>query len=261
MGTNVGGTRNALSLADRFGATFNYVSTAYVAGSRNGVIGERLYDPEGTLKAYDRSKVAAEALVFGRGNILRPSTVVGHSATRAVVGSHTGLYGFQRQLALFARALGQRAPERLHRPIRMLVDPGTPLNLVPVDAVVAQMVGIAGCAGTNRIFHVTNSTPPTVRAVLRQVFVLAGLPEPEYVADPALLDDVDRMFAEGISFYRSCLVGAKAFDRDNTDRCLGDSGAGEMVFLDDDIDAYCQWYLDNVPPGSRGVAVTGGADT
>lgn len=249
--TNVDGTRHALDLADRLGAaSFNYVSTAYVAGTRDGVITERLLTPDGSNNAYERSKAAAEALVHDHAGtptrILRPSIVVGHRGTRAVVGSYTGMYGFQRRLAAFARHLSARAPQRLRRPVRMLVDPGTPLNFIPVDALVEQMLGIAASASPDRIFHLTNTTPPAAGDVLRRIFALAGLPEPEYVTDPAALDDTDRAFAEGIEFYRSYLVGEKLFDRANSDRALGRPYAGTMPFPDDEITAYARWYLDNV---------------
>ncbi|SCF07753.1 NADH dehydrogenase, FAD-containing subunit [Micromonospora viridifaciens] len=249
--TNVDGTRHALDLADRLGAAaFNYISTAYVAGTRDGVITERLITPDGSNNAYERSKAAAEALVHAHPGtatrILRPSIVVGDRGTRAVVGSYTGMYGFQRRLATFAHTLSVRAPERLSRPVRMLVDPATPLNLVPVDAVVEQLVGIATSASAARVFHLTNSTPPAAGAVLRQIFALAGLPEPEYVTDPSQLDDTDRAFARGIEFYRSYLVGEKLFDRTNSDRALGRPDAGTMPFPDDEVAAYGRWYLENV---------------
>ncbi|TYB40266.1 NAD-dependent epimerase/dehydratase family protein [Micromonospora sp. AP08] len=249
--TNVDGTRHALDLADRLGAAaFNYVSTAYVTGTRDGVITERLIAPDGSNNAYERSKAAAEALVHAHTGtatrILRPSIVVGHSRTRAVVGSYTGMYGFQRRLAAFAQNLSVRAPERLRRPVRVLVDPGTPLNFVPVDAVVEQMVGIAASGSPERIFHLTNSTPPAAGDVLRRIFALAGLPEPEYVTDRSQLDDTDRAFAKGIEFYRSYLVGEKLFDRVNSDQALGRPDAGTMLFPDDEIVAYGRWYLDNV---------------
>ncbi|MCW3816342.1 SDR family oxidoreductase [Micromonospora sp. DR5-3] len=249
--TNVDGTRHALDLADRLGAaSFNYVSTAYVAGTRDGVISERLIAPDSNNNAYERSKATAEALVHGHAGtatrILRPSIVVGHRATRAVVGSYTGMYGFQRRLAAFAQSLSVRAPERLHRPVRMLVDPGTPLNFIPVDALVEQLVGIAASGSPERIFHLTNSTPPAAGDVLRRIFALAGLPEPEYVSDPSELDDTDRAFAKGIEFYRSYLVGEKLFDRVNSDRALGRTDAGRMPFPDAEITAYARWYLDNV---------------
>ncbi|MEU5721855.1 SDR family oxidoreductase [Micromonospora sp. NPDC047738] len=249
--TNVDGTRHALALADRLGAaSFNYVSTAYVAGTRDGVITERLIAPDGNNNAYERSKATAEALVHGHAGtatrILRPSIVVGHRGTRAVVGSYTGMYGFQRRLAVFAQSLSTRAPQRLRRPVRMLVDPGTPLNFIPVDALVEQMIGIAASGSPERIFHLTNSTPPAAGEVLRRIFALAGLPEPEYVTDQSELDDTDRAFASGIEFYRSYLVGEKLFDRVNSDRALGRPDAGTMPFPDDEVTAYARWYLDNV---------------
>ena len=62
--TNVEGTRNALDLAEAAGAsTFNYTSTAYVAGRLDGEIAEVRMDGVETNNRYEESKIGAERLV------------------------------------------------------------------------------------------------------------------------------------------------------------------------------------------------------
>ena len=91
---NVDGTCHLLDLA-RASHTdvFNYISTAYVAGQRQGLILEELIPPETpTNNAYEDSKIVAEHLVAQSGlyhRIFRPSIVIGHSQTLAA----TNVYG------------------------------------------------------------------------------------------------------------------------------------------------------------------------
>lgn len=87
---NVEGTRALLALAaDMRDARFVFVSTAFVAGTRTGLIrdDDRASPATHWVNAYEQSKAEAEALVrthTGAWTILRPSTVV-FDAERGVV--------------------------------------------------------------------------------------------------------------------------------------------------------------------------------
>jgi len=104
--TNVEGTRNALALARSSGVQghFNYVSTAYVSGSRMGVIPEEVSFGHATNNPYEDSKMQAEALVHQsqdlRARVFRPSIVIGHSMTHEVASGFSGFYGFMRRILL-----------------------------------------------------------------------------------------------------------------------------------------------------------------
>jgi thioester reductase-like protein len=88
---NVEGTRRMLQLAKaamRHRLTrFDYISTCYVAGRRDGLIREEdLMQTQGFNNNYEHSKCEAEALVRAHGNevpicIFRPPMVVGDSRT------------------------------------------------------------------------------------------------------------------------------------------------------------------------------------
>ncbi|MEJ7653047.1 MAG: SDR family oxidoreductase [Chloroflexia bacterium] len=89
---NVEGTRRVLALAEaapRLEATA-FLSTAYVAGRRTGVVGERERAHVcGFVNTYEQSKYEAELLIEGASGrvpiaVYRLSTVLGDSATGAV---------------------------------------------------------------------------------------------------------------------------------------------------------------------------------
>jgi nucleoside-diphosphate-sugar epimerase len=109
---NVAGTRNALLLAERLSAeTFNHISTAYVAGTRSGVVAEELPKPDvETNNYYERSKIEAEGVVADferlRTRIMRPSIVIGNSETFAAT-SFMGIYAFIRGMLRFKTVTSQ----------------------------------------------------------------------------------------------------------------------------------------------------------
>jgi thioester reductase-like protein len=215
--TNVEGTRNALDLALSAGCTaFNYMSTAYVAGRRDGVLTEVRHDSE-TNNRYEDSKVAAEEVVAAATGLvtrtLRPSIVIGHSRTYAVCGGLSGLYGIQRRLKQFKRALSALGSSS--EPMRLRADAAARVNLVPVDLVAADAVNISQSTSTARVFHLTHPEPLSVGPGLGLMFELAGLPRPIYTDDVSTFTQLDREFDRKIDFYSSYMTGTKVFDQTN----------------------------------------------
>ncbi len=126
---NVEGTRNVLALAggDR---RFVHVSTAYVAGQREGVVREDEGDLGQTYRnTYERTKLEAEALVPADAAIVRPSIVVGE-ATTGWTSAFNVLYV---PLRAFARGILREVPG----------DPSSRADVVPVDAVADAIVTLA----------------------------------------------------------------------------------------------------------------------
>jgi nucleoside-diphosphate-sugar epimerase len=250
--TNVEGTRRVLALAEIVGAgTFNYVSTAYVAGRSTGLIGETLAHAEPN-NHYERSKLAAEQLVAAsplRTRILRPSIVVGHSRTRAAT-NFSGFYGFLRQLVQFRGMMERTQRGLLERtPIRMRVDADVPLDLVCVDVVAREAVAIALRDASEGVYHLTNPGSPTVGETVRTCFALAGLREPIFVEDRNELTWLDERFDRRLDFYGSYLVGHKRFDRTRAAAALRDATELDHPTLDHpalDLAALGRWYLDEL---------------
>jgi thioester reductase-like protein len=133
MAVNLGGTRNVNSFARSLPRLkkYNYISTCYVAGKREGAILEtQLEHGAGFRNFYEETKYLAEMEVERLKNdlpvtIFRPSVVVGDSRTGEIP-KYDGIYYLIHYL--------RKAPGLLR-----LVNVGNSrvkLNLVPVDFVV-----------------------------------------------------------------------------------------------------------------------------
>lgn len=143
LNVNVEGVRRALDLAAEIGVRrFVYVSTAYTAGPTTGVVPEELHSLEGPFNnSYERSKCMAEHVVadYCRDHemeftILRPSVIIGVSATKRPGGATTGMYAFIRDLYLLRRGMGDMDIE-----LTISADPKMIVNLNPIDGVLADI--------------------------------------------------------------------------------------------------------------------------
>ena len=159
IAVNVGGTKNVNEFARSVDnlRRYNYVSTCYVAGMREGEISEaELRHDAGFRNFYEESKYLAEIEVEELKNelpvtIFRPSVVVGDSQTGEIP-KYDGIYYLINYL--------QKAPEVLR-----LVNVGNKdvrLNLVPVDFVVESMAALArDDAATRKTIALADPNPLT----------------------------------------------------------------------------------------------------
>lgn len=247
---NVGGTRNVLELARTSGArTFNYVSTAYVAGSRRGIVPEGpVCDPSLANNCYEETKIRAEALVraaaddFDRIRVLRPTVVIGHSLTRHGM-NWSGLYGFARQVMVFGKLARRKVGTLLdHAHVRLIGDPDCPINLVPVDIVARNAVSIALSDSQATYFHLGNSTTAPARDVLSKTMGLVGLREPLWVSDTDSFTALDEQLDKGMAFYASYFKNSKRFDLSNTEDVCG-AGSCHAPLDPEEIQEYVLYYL------------------
>src|ERR687896_239762 len=162
---NVDGTGNVLELCracERL-ERLNYVSTAYVAGMRRGVV----YEHELTLgqdfkNHYESTKFQAETWVRQEldrvpTTIYRPAIVVGDSRTGETQ-KFDGPYFLLRVIS-FA--------ERHGLPIPQFGRSNAPFNVVPVDFVLDAMLAGAGePAATGQTFHLVDPEPVTAAELL-----------------------------------------------------------------------------------------------
>ncbi len=246
--TNVDGTRNVLALASSLGAeTFNYVSTAYVAGRRNGLIAEHPVTDVEPNNFYEASKQQAERLVLAtngpRIRVFRPSVVVGHSRTLAAT-TFSGYYGFVRQVVQF-RGMVERVQKGLleRSPVKLRIDPDGLINLVPIDTVAREAVAIAMTDASEGVYHLTHAAPPLIGLAVRTVFSMLGLHEPEFVRDAGELGWLDQKLDERLEFYRSYITANRHFDRSRTDAALGDRRGSDAEYDGASIEALGRWYL------------------
>lgn len=216
---NVSGTEHAIELARALGAQrFVHVSTAYVCGSSRGTIAEELQPLDGGFNnAYEHSKCIAEhrvrELCTAAGldyRILRPSIVVGLSSSYSASGSDSGLYGFVRECRRLRRGL-----LRSGRPIRVLAERDAPLNFIPVDQVVTEMMDLLEEGFPNGpVYHLTAESCPTVGETLDAICDALEMPRFDLVSR---LDNevtgLETMLQRRITFYGSYLTGTKRFTR------------------------------------------------
>jgi thioester reductase-like protein len=215
---NVVGTANALALAQRIGVRrFVYVSTAYTAGKRSGLIAEAAQPADTEFNnLYESTKAESERLVettcTSRGMefaILRPSIIVGPVATKGTGGSATGLYGFMRELRRLRRLLIRRA-----EPTIISADPNTPINLIPVDSVVASMLDLRAQDFERRNFHhLVNPRPPTAREIMPVICGSVGTPHFRLEPDYRPQNPVEQLFARRMSFYGGYFLFPKVFEQ------------------------------------------------
>lgn len=251
---NVEGTRRMLRLSTEIGASaFNYVSTAYVAGKRSGlVLEEPARDPDVAHNAYEESKIRAEMLVDDweglRTRIMRPSIVIGSTSTFAAI-SNTGLYGFvlgvqRAQKEVEGKKLGAFLA---HRQVRLRGDGEAPINLIPVDVVARNAVAISRSATDAGVFHLSNATPPPAAAVSRVVFAALGMAEPRWVSSDDEFTLIDEKLDEQprTDFFRTYLSRDRVFDLSNTNAALGEA-ASTISFEGDELAPYIEWYLEAV---------------
>jgi thioester reductase-like protein len=155
---NVDGTGNILDLCAACTQLerLNYVSTAYVAGDRTGVVYEHeLALGQGFKNHYESTKFQAEVWVQIRmrdipTTIYRPAIVVGDSQTGETE-KFDGPYYILRTIA--------RAAER-RGPIPQLGSDASPFNVVPVDFIVASIVAAStDAAASGETLHLVDPVP------------------------------------------------------------------------------------------------------
>ena len=226
---NLGGTRNALALAEvltREGKLqrFFYFSTAYAAGSRQKLHSLESELPKNPVFAnfYESSKYQAETLVREalaaglKGMIFRPSIVVGNSQTGAV-SQFNVIYPFVR---LFAHGMLKLLPSRLDNSF----------NIVPIDFVVEAALRISEQDEyLGRVFHLVAPKPPTVEMLLQikaeeyQDFGEVELVDPDQFSRESLGDDLQFIF-DMLLPYLGYLNDALTFDTQNTQEALDKIG-------------------------------------
>lgn len=245
---NEQGTKNIVDLACKSDCTtFNYISTAYVAGSQRGIIAETVV-PQAVQpnNHYERSKIAAERVVgkadFDTTRILRPSIVIGHSQTH-IATTFSGLYGFIRGLQRARDEVRESLGDLLKfRPLRLLADASAPVNFIPVDYVARAAVNIAIQADGSNIYHLANSAPPKLADCWDSLTDVLGMIRPLFVDNPEEFTLIDQMVDDRMNFYRSYMNDEKHFRVSNAETVLG-SGALSCPLSADDIALHVAWYL------------------
>ena len=179
---NVGGTRNALSLADALQVgCFHQVSSVAAAGDFRGHFDETMFAEGQHLPSpYHRTKYESERIVREEAGVprrvYRPSIVVGDSQT-GVMDKVDGPYYFFPLLKLMRDRLPAWLP-------LVGVDLGA-TNVVPVDYVARAIDHLAHLPGRDgEAFHLVNPEPQPVVDVVNLFCAAAGAPRLALVPSP-----------------------------------------------------------------------------
>jgi thioester reductase-like protein len=164
---NVTGTENVNELVRKCKKIrrYNYFSTAYIAGTREGTIYEsEVITPPSFRNYYERTKFEAECIVEPLKSelpvtIFRPSIVVGHSETGETA-KFDGPYMVLNMLVAL-----RRLPVLPQIGIKT-----TETNLVPYNYVIdaAYFLG-TNSIGIGKTYHLTNPNPIAVSELYRQL--------------------------------------------------------------------------------------------
>jgi thioester reductase-like protein len=184
---NVEGTGNVLDFcaACKQLGRLNYVSTAYVAGERHGVVYEHeLSLGQGFKNHYESTKFQAELWVremFDRvpTTIYRPAIVVGDSRTGETQ-KFDGPYYMLRTIAL---SVSRKTP------IAQFGDSGAPFNVVPVDFVVDALAAVSNePSAVGETLHLVDPDPISARELLTMLSKEYAGKAPSYKLPPRLIE-------------------------------------------------------------------------
>ena len=216
---NIQGVRNMLGFVQAVNGEgarprYQHVSTAYSTGRAFDSVPEQFHPlPDDAFRSlYEWSKHQGEAQVvaFAQQNnleatIYRPAIIVGSPNTQVI--SYSAYY----QVCEALHRLRRRIVARVEGPvpdIRMMGDPETLVNFVPIDFVIEGMVKLAaavhGHHGTPQLFNVVNEAPPTLQLVHRVVCEsldmgwLKLVPEKAFDGHP--MESLERVLARSIAF-------------------------------------------------------------
>ncbi|GAC1385373.1 MAG: SDR family oxidoreductase [Marmoricola sp.] len=172
---NVGGTRNALALAEAVKVgTFHQVSSVAASGDFRGVFDESMFDEgQGLPSPYHRTKFESEKIIRTESTIpwrvYRPAIVVGDSET-GEMDKIDGPYYFFPLLKRMRDSLPGWLP-------LVGVDLGD-TNLVPVDYVAKAMDFLAHVPGHDgEAFHLVNPEPQNTVEMINLFAAAAGAPQ------------------------------------------------------------------------------------
>lgn len=275
---NIDGLRNVLEFASMSNcAFFHHLSTAYVAGRREGLCREELADADDFTNVYEETKARGERLVSDqcraagiRLNIYRPSIVYGDSRTgRSLL--FNALY-YPVKTAVFLKDLyaadilkrgGRKAAAMgVHRendgslslPIRLEVESAEGINLIPVDHFVAAFTAILDDSLEGGIFHVVNARQTAMGDLIdytRRLFNIRGIepcrPE-DFGARPR--NALEILFNNYLDAYGPYMRDKRTFAMDNARGILAKRRIACPEF-DFEIFGRCMNYAVEVDWGAR----------
>lgn len=230
--TNFDGTRRTLELCRRVGLRdFHYVSTAYVCGSRQGVVREDELDVgQDYRNDYEHSKCLAEKAVraapfLDPPTIYRPVVIAGDSRT-GYTNTYHGLLVYMRLVSIALGNTPVGSDGRRHTPMRLPMTGDEQRNVVPVEwvsQVLSHLIDLPAARG--RTFHLSPRVPITARNLFDAAYSYYNSYGVEYCGPDWSGDSSKSMFEDMYSFdaaaYRDYEITDPSFDTTNLQRFAG----------------------------------------
>ncbi len=224
--SNVGGVTHMLQLCQDVGITeLHYVSTAYVAGLREGIVQEDELDVGQVFRNdYESSKFEAEQLVrsakFIRNlTVYRPAVIAGDSRT-GYTNTYHGLYLYLKLMSTLARNTEPGPDGVRYTPVRIELTGDEPRNVIPVDWVSAVMCHLLNTPESHgRTFHIAPEVLMTPRQMIEAGFRYFNSRGVEFVGpseerrQPA--SQIERDAHDNMSMYKEYEQCDPKFDRSN----------------------------------------------
>jgi len=231
---NIGGSLNVMRALQDSVASVVHVSTAYVAGDRQGLVLESdLDEGQGFCNCYEKSKSDAEIeitdLCAESGlplTIVRPSIITNDTATGRS-STFTHLNAIVEVISRIQKHYGIADGEVVSEEIRIPADPESRPNLAPIDPIVDSLLEIGiDERGAGKTFHLSHPDPQPnseVVALAADAFGVRDKVELSFVS--AVPEDptwTERMLLRSLKPYLPYLNGACTFDLTNTRSLIPD---------------------------------------
>ena len=244
---NVDGTesiaRFALDAKPSIG--FHYISTAYVAGDRDGTVSENELDEgQGFYNGYEKSKCFAETMLhrYSREKglnltVYRPSIIVGDSDTGRTI-LFNGMYLFMRFLQVAKQSFDETDEQgRVKVPIRLIGNPAATKNFVHIDYVVEMIKAIFLCSKAHgKTYHITHDNPPTLAFIREVILDLVGVTDTQLVREESFdiepATDLEDLLRQQIDFYAPYLKREPFFAKGNIESVMSASEIPECPPMD-----------------------------
>jgi nucleoside-diphosphate-sugar epimerase len=181
--------------------SFIDISTAYVAGRRNGPCPEEVVNERDFFNVYEESKASAEQMILDRcrddgirATILRPSIVYGDSRTGRTFRFNALYYPVKTALFLqkiFTEDIKKRGGEKASEakvvvepdgttrlPLRIEICENSGVNLIPVDFFVKAFFAVMENSPDGGIYHIVNPRQTKIEDIIdyaQNQFKLKGI--------------------------------------------------------------------------------------
>ena len=231
---NVNGTLNTFKAFGNLVDIAVHVSTAYVAGTRKGLILENeLNKGQSFHNTYEKSKFDAETTLHRLADelsipltIQRPSIIINDSNTGRS-SSFTHLNALVEVIKRVQNHYNIQDGEVVHEEIRHMIFPDSHPNMAPVDPVVDAMVALGkDKKSIGRTFHLCHPDPQSnieVIDLLSQAFHVKDLIRFPFVTDlPEDLTWTEQMIFRSLKLYLPYMNNECTFDLTNTRSIIPD---------------------------------------